>query len=60
MSKDTLKKRIELVPDEDIETLYKKIIPETEALPDEIEALKEAKQDIIDNGTVSHDSINWD
>lgn len=46
--------------DEEIGTLCKKIIPETEALPDEIEALKEAKQDILDNGTVSHDSINWD
>ena len=55
-----LKNIISLVPDEDIETIYKvvlKFIPEDKPLPDEIEAIKAAK---ADKETISHESINWD
>ena len=58
-----LKGLIELVPDEDIETIYNvvvRFIPEDAPLPDEIEAIARANKSIAENGTVSHDVINWD
>ena len=58
-----LKNLIELVPEEDVEVLYKvlykviiKFIPE----PGEIEAILEGRMDRAKNGTISHDAINWD
>lgn len=57
-----LKGLLDLVPDEDIETIYRviiKFIPEDEPLPDEIEAIERANMSIKKNGTVSHDEINW-
>ncbi len=32
----------------------------TKLTPSEKETLAEAEKDIIENGTISHDSINWD
>ena len=58
-----LKNLIELVPEEDVDVLFRvivKFIPEDEPLPDEIEAILEAKKDIAENGTVKHDEIKWD
>lgn len=63
MSKEMLKGLIELVPDEDVETLYKvviKFIPETEPEPDELAAIQEGRKDRTENGTISHEAINWD
>lgn len=63
MSKEMLKSLIELVPDEDVETLYKvviKFIPEVKPEPDEIAAIMEGREDREKNGTVSHEAINWD
>ena len=63
MSKEMLKGMIELVPDEDVETIYKvivKFIPEDAPLPDEIEAIERANKSIAENGTISHEEINWD
>lgn len=63
MSKETLKNLIELVPDEDIETLHKviiKFIPETKPESDEIEALLAGREDRNKNGTISHNEINWE
>ena len=63
MSKEMLKNLIELVPEEDVEVLYKviiKFIPETVPEPDEIEAILEGRKDRAKNGTISHDAINWD
>ena len=63
MSKETLKNLIELVPDEDIETLYKaviKFIREDKPLDDEVKALEMANKSIEENGTFSHESIDWD
>lgn len=31
-----------------------------EPLPDEIEAIRQANASIEENGTISHDAINWD
>ena len=61
MSKETLKNLIELVPDEDIETLQEviiKFIPEVKPEPDEIDALLEGRREKSE--TVPHDAINWD
>jgi hypothetical protein len=63
MSREMLKGLIELVPDEDIETLYNvvvKFIPEDEPLLDEVEAIARANKSIAEHGTVPHEAINWD
>lgn len=63
MSRETLKNLIELVPDSDIDVLYRvivKFVPEVEPEPEELEALLEGREDRKRNGTVSHEAINWD
>ena len=63
MTKEMLKGLIELVSEEDIETLYNvvvKFIPENVPLPDEIEAIEMADKSIAKNGTVPHDAVDWD
>lgn len=63
MTKEMLKGLIELVSEEDIETLYNvvvKFIPENVPLPDEIEAIARADKSIAKNGTVPHDAVDWD
>lgn len=60
MSREMLKGLIDLVPDEDIETIYKvviKFIPEVEPESDEIETIMEAKAD--KSLTISHEDIQW-
>lgn len=61
MSKEVIKCLIDLVPDADIETIYKiiiKFIPEDKPELDEILAIAEAKADT--SPTISHDSIDWE
>lgn len=61
MSKEALKNMIDLVPDEDIETIYKvvvKFIPEDRPEPDELDAIAAARAD--KEPTISHDDIHWD
>lgn len=63
MSRELLKDLIELVPDQDIDTLYKvviKFIPEVSPDADEIAAILDGRADRAEHGTVSHDAINWD
>lgn len=63
MSKEMLKNLIELVPENDIEVLYRvivKFIPEEKPEPDEIEALLDGRKDRVANGTIPHDAIDWD
>ena len=63
MSKETLKNLIDLIPDSDIETLYHviiKFIPEVEPEQDELQAIIEGRTDRLENGTISHDAIDWD
>lgn len=63
MSKEVLKNLIELIPDEDIETIYRviiKFVPEVEPEEDELQALLDGRKDRLANGTISHDAINWD
>jgi len=63
MSKEILYGLIEMLPDEDTEKVYKvllKFIPEDDLLPDELKAIEEAERDILENGTINHNDINWD
>lgn len=63
MSKEMLKSLIELVPEEDIDTIYKviiKFVPEDAPLPSEVAVIEAANKSIAENGTVSHDEINWE
>lgn len=60
MSKDLLKNIIDLIPDEDIDTIYKvvvKFIPEDKPTPDEIKAIEEAKED--SGELIDHNNIGW-
>lgn len=60
MSKDLLKNIIDLIPDEDIDTIYKvvvKFIPEDKPTPDEIKAIEEAKEDRGE--LIDHNNIDW-
>jgi len=62
MSKEMLKNLIELVPESDIETLYRvimKFIPEVEPEQGELQAIFEGREDRKKNGTIPHDAINW-
>lgn len=61
MSRETIKCLIDMIPENDIETIYRvlvRFVPETEPLPDEIEAILEAKTDT--SPAISHNEINWD
>ena len=63
MSKDMIKNLIELVPDNDIDTLYKviiKFIPEEKPTEEEVKAFLDAAEDRRTNETISHNDINWD
>ncbi len=63
MSKEALKNLIDLINDEDTDTIYKvlvKFIPEDAPLPDEAEAIQRANASLAENGTVPFDAINWD
>ena len=63
MSKEMLKNLIELVPNDDIDVLYRviiKFIPEDTPAPDELAAILAANESIAEHGTVSHDQIGWD
>ena len=61
MSREMLKCLIEYIPQQDIDTVYKvivKFIPEDIPEWDEIEAIKQARND---NGhKYTFDSVNWD
>lgn len=63
MSKEMLKNLIELVPEKDIETLYKviiKFVPEVIPEPEELEAIKAGRENRAMNGTIPHEAIDWD
>lgn len=63
MSKEMLKNLIELVPEKDIDTLYRvivKFVPEVVPEPGELEALKAGREDRAINGTIPHEAIKWD
>lgn len=63
MSKESVMNLVNLIPEEDMETIYNvliRFVPESEPLLDEIEAIERANKSIAESGTVSHDEIDWD
>ena len=62
MGRETLKGLIDMIDESDIETVFQvliRFVPEDEALPDEIEAIERANKSILEEGTVSHECIDW-
>lgn len=62
MSKEMLKGLIDLIDDNDTETIFKvliRFVPEDQPLPDEVEAIARANKSIEENGTIPHDAIDW-
>lgn len=60
MSKEAIKKLVDMIPEKDVDTIYKvlvRFIPEDEPLPDELEAIAEAKADTSE--TYCMEAINW-
>lgn len=63
MSRETLRNLIELVPESEIDTLYKvviKFIPTETPELGELEALEEGKKDRAENGAIPHGAIDWE
>lgn len=61
MSRESLKTLVDMIPEKDIETIYRvlvRFVPEEKPTADEIEAIAMAKADV--SPTVSHGEINWD
>ncbi len=59
--KKTIKYLVDLIPEKDIETIYKvliRFVPEDEPTEDELQAIAEAKVD--KSPTTPHEAINWD
>lgn len=63
MDREALKDLIDMISDNDVDTIFKiliRFVPEDEPYPDEIKAIKEANKSIAEEGTISHEEINWD
>ncbi len=63
MSKDALKELIDVIDEQDIETIFQiliRFVPEEKPLSDEIEAINDANKSIEQFGTVPHSCVNWD
>lgn len=61
MSRETIKYLVDMIPEKDIETIFRvlvRFVPEDEPLPDEIQAIEEAKADT--SPTIPHDAIDWE
>ena len=62
MQKEILKNLIDLIDEQDTETIFRvliRFVPEETPLPDEIEAIARANKSIDQNGTISHENIDW-
>lgn len=63
MNKEILKSLIDMIDDNDTETIFRvliRFVPEDTPLPDEMEAIVRANKSIQTNGTIFHEDINWD
>ena len=63
MKKEILKSLIDLIGDNDTETIFRvliRFVPEDVPLPDEIEAITRVNQSLNTYETVSHEDVNWD
>ena len=63
MKKEILKSLIDLIDDNDTETIFRvliRFVPEDVPLPDESEAITSVNQSLNTYETVSHEDVNWD
>lgn len=63
MKKEVLKNLIDLLDEQDVETIFRvliRFVPEDAPLPDEIEAILKANESIEVDGTISHEDVNWE
>lgn len=63
MSKEELKGLIDMIDEKDVDTIFKvliRFVPESEPLPDELEAISKANESIEKYGTIPHDKIDWE
>lgn len=62
MSKEELKGLIDMIDEKDVDTIFKvliRFVPESEPLPDELEAISKTNESIEKYGTTPHDKIDW-
>ena len=62
MKKEILKSLIDLIDENDTDTIFRvliRFVPEDTPLPDEIEAITQAEEEITNNKLISHEDINW-
>ena len=62
MSRDSILDLARLIPDEDMDVIYRilvKFVPDDVLLPEDIIALEEAENDIKNGNLYSHDEV-WD
>ena len=62
MSKEILKSLIDMIDENDVDTIFRvliRFVPEVDALPDEIKAIEAANRSIAAEGTISHAEIDW-
>lgn len=60
MSRDTLHNLVEIVDEREIETVYRillKFVAEDVAAPDEVAAIREARQDIANGDLYTHEEV---
>lgn len=63
MSKQDLKNLIDLLPEDDTDTIYKvliKFIPEDEPLSDELDIIEQGKKEIASGEYMELNNIKWD
>ena len=62
MTKEILKNLIDLIDEQDTETIFRiliRFVPEDVPMPDEVESITKANENIEALGTISHEEINW-
>ena len=60
MSRETLHSLVDIVDEKEIDTVYRillKFVEEDVAAPDEVEAIREAKQDIESGDLYTHEEV---
>ncbi len=60
MSRETLHSLVDIVDEKEIDTVYRillKFVEEDVAAPDEVEAIREAKQDIASGDLYTHEEV---
>ena len=60
MSRETLHSLVDIVDEKEIDTVYRillKFVEDDVATPDEVEAIREAKQDIANGDLYTHEEV---